>query len=126
MLADLGYDVWLGNIRGTVYSHDSTFANYLTDTAYWNFSIHEQGAYDVHAFVNHIKTETKQKVIYIGHSLGTTASFVYQAVRTKEANENLKVAILMAPVMYIRNTRMVYRYLFRFWPIYAVSVNTFV
>ena len=41
-----GYDVWLGNQRGTKYSTEHTTLNPKRDKAYWEFSFTEMGHYD--------------------------------------------------------------------------------
>lgn len=47
-LATAGYDVWLGNNRGTKYSMGhTTLSN--KDKAYWEFSYTELGLYDAPA-----------------------------------------------------------------------------
>lgn len=38
-LADLGYDVWLGNIRGNTYSRKHLNMNPASHEAYWKFSL---------------------------------------------------------------------------------------
>lgn len=38
LLADEGYDVWLLNQRGTVYSSDHISLDNETDTRFWRFS----------------------------------------------------------------------------------------
>ena len=37
MLADLGYDVWLGNLRGNTYSRKHAYLDPKEKT-YWDFS----------------------------------------------------------------------------------------
>jgi len=71
-LVDLGYDVWVTNSRGTVYSNKhQKFSD--KDRAYWNFSFHEMAKYDVPANLQYILNTTgASQVIYIGHSQGTT------------------------------------------------------
>lgn len=67
-----GYDVWLGNQRGTKYSLDHTSLS-KKDKAYWQFSYTEMGKYDAPAQVDYVRSQTGQKkVTYIGHSQGTT------------------------------------------------------
>lgn len=70
LLVDLGYDVFLGNNRGTTYSTGHTnLKNLKNNEAYWNYSFDELVKYDVPAFVNHILDVTSaEKIIYIGHS----------------------------------------------------------
>jgi len=52
-LVDRGYDVWVTNSRGTVFSN--THVKYTTaDKEFWDFSFHEMGQYDVPANLNYI------------------------------------------------------------------------
>lgn len=64
-----GYDVWLGNQRGTKYSMGHTTLNYKTNKTYWEFSFTEMGQYDAPAMIDFVRNHTgQQKVTYIGHS----------------------------------------------------------
>lgn len=79
MLADAGYDVWLGNARGTEPSreHVRLRPNGIFQKKYWEFSWHEIGMYDLPAIVDHILDTTHQKKLnYVGFSQGTTSFFV--------------------------------------------------
>lgn len=61
ILADLGYDVWLGNARGNTYSrhHISMSTN---DKKYWDFSFHEMAIYDIPAEIDFIYSHRKSKI----------------------------------------------------------------
>lgn len=60
LIADLGYDVWLGNNRGVKeYSRHETFTE--SDRAYWEFSFAEMGMHDVSALINLVLQETGLK-----------------------------------------------------------------
>ena len=54
-LFDNGYDLWMGNNRGTKYSNVSElFPEQNEDFERWNFSWAELGMYDVPAFMDQI------------------------------------------------------------------------
>lgn len=73
ILASRGYDVWLGNHRGTKYSRSHVSLDPDTDKAYWDFSFPEIGDYDQPASIDYVRNITNQdKLTYIGHSQGTT------------------------------------------------------
>ncbi|KAL1453822.1 hypothetical protein WDU94_010134, partial [Cyamophila willieti] len=100
LLADKGYDVWLGNIRGNTYSRKHV--NYSpNEQKYWNFSFHEMGTSDIPACIDFILKLTNQdKVTYIGHSMGTTMFYVMVSMRP-EYNEKILVQLSLAPIAYL-------------------------
>ena len=53
-LVRAGYDVWLGNQRGTKYSKGHTTLS-TKDKAYWQFSYTEMGKYDAPAQVDYVR-----------------------------------------------------------------------
>lgn len=69
ILADAGYDVWLGNSRGNRYSRKHKVLNPDKDAAYWAFSWHQMGVYDLPAEIDYVLAQTKQEnLFYAGHS----------------------------------------------------------
>jgi len=67
-LVDRGYDVWVTNSRGTVFSNSHEVYT-IKDAQYWNFTFHEMGLYDVPANIQYILSETGfDQVVYFGHS----------------------------------------------------------
>lgn len=61
ILADLGYDVWLGNARGNTYSrHHTQMSN--SDKKYWDFSFHEMAIYDLPAEIDFIYSHRRSKL----------------------------------------------------------------
>lgn len=55
VLANAGYDVWLGNNRGNIYSRKHQTLNPDIDTAkFFDFSFYELGKYDLPANVDYI------------------------------------------------------------------------
>lgn len=73
ILANRGFDVWVGNSRGNRYS---THKMSKTPLNFWEFSFHEIGIYDLPAAFKYINRITNRKIHYIGHSQGTLAMFI--------------------------------------------------
>lgn len=100
-LSENGYDVWLGNVRGSRYSRKhKTLDN--GSTKYWDFDWHEMGVKDLPASIDYIINITGQKKInYIGHSQGTTILFVLMS-ELPEYNEKIAVVNALAPIMSVK------------------------
>lgn len=96
LLADDGYDVWMGNARGNKYS--TSHRNFSsTSKEFWSFSWHEIGFYDLPAMIDFMLNKTTAtKAFYIGHSQGTTAFLVMLSTKP-EYNDKIIQAHLMAP-----------------------------
>lgn len=104
MLAEQGYDVWIMNVRGNVYS-DKHNNMTVHDFAFWDFSLDEISTDDMSLTLNYIseKTNSKGNIIYVGHSLGTTSALIYSADRSVEAKKLVKFFILMGPTYILAN-----------------------
>lgn len=104
LLADKGYDVWMGNARGNTHSKAHITLN-PSSSEFWKFSWHEIGIYDLPAMIDYALKETGQnRLYYTGHSQGTTVLFVMLSLRP-EYNEKIILANALAPVSYIRNMK---------------------
>nr|ATU82879.1 secreted Esterase/lipase protein [Pristhesancus plagipennis] len=139
VLADAGYDVWMGNSRGSTYSrkHKTLDPEQSSDKQkYWNFSFHEMGYYDLPAVIDYMLKHTAQKqVFYVGHSQGTTQFFAMAAAKP-EYNDKIKVSSHLAPIAFLDHTRGTVRVLCAFskvlsWVaehlgIYEVLSNSFI
>lgn len=80
ILHDAGFDVWMGNNRGNIYSLEHV---YLTpaDNLFWDFSWDEMAQYDVPGMLDYILSVTNHsKVAYVGHSQGTIQMFAALSV----------------------------------------------
>uniref|UniRef100_A0A1Y1LV43 Lipase n=1 Tax=Photinus pyralis TaxID=7054 RepID=A0A1Y1LV43_PHOPY len=119
MLADAGYDVWLGNFRGSRYSNNHTHLDHRSES-YWNFSFHENGVFDLDAQINLISTVTRRKIIYVGFSMGTTAAYIYFS--TYPDQDKLKFFVGLAPVTYVEDV-WVMKVLVRPWTLVAGFVQ---
>ena len=68
-----GYDLWLGNIRGNIFS--SKHATKKIKADYNNFTIDEFVKYDLPTMVDYVKSRTGvKKLSYIAHSQGSICS----------------------------------------------------
>ncbi|EDV32147.2 LOW QUALITY PROTEIN: uncharacterized protein Dana_GF14186 [Drosophila ananassae] len=101
--ADAGYDVWLGNARGNIYSRNNTRLA-LKNPYFWRFSWHEIGAIDLPAMIDYILELTGETALhYAGHSQGCTSFFVMGAFRP-EYNAKIKTSHMLAPPVFMGNT----------------------
>lgn len=99
-LADNGYDVWMGNARGS--KHSTNHRSLSIDSGeFWNFSWHEIGFYDLPAMIDFmLMTTGSSKAFYVGHSQGTT-SFVVCMSSRPDYNQKIIRAHLMAPAVFM-------------------------
>lgn len=101
ILADSGYDVWMGNARGNTYSKNHTKHSDMSNKDFWYFSWHEIGYYDLPATIDYILNVTDQKnLLYFGHSQGTTSFWVMTSSRP-EYNDKIKAMYALAPVAHM-------------------------
>ncbi|XP_067121596.1 gastric triacylglycerol lipase-like isoform X1 [Centruroides vittatus] len=96
ILADNGYDVWLGNQRGNTYS--KKHVEYSTkEERFWNFTIDEFAKYDVPDTIEFILNKTNQsQVYYIGQSQGNTV--VYALLSDRPDYDKIKAVLSLGPV----------------------------
>ncbi|XP_074033324.1 gastric triacylglycerol lipase-like isoform X2 [Leptinotarsa decemlineata] len=112
-LGERGYDVWMINFRGTIYSTDHKFFR-NNERKYWSFSFHEMGVYDIASTLDLVVAKTKKKSIYLGFSQGSTASYVYGTKLPDVAQKNLKAIISIGPVAYLNHIRFYVKILAKF------------
>ncbi|XP_058398661.1 lipase member J-like isoform X3 [Diceros bicornis minor] len=104
ILADAGYDVWMGNSRGTTWSRKHLYLK--TDSKeFWAFSFDEMAKYDLPASIDFIVKQTGQEeIFYVGHSQGTTIAFITFSTIPKIA-ERIKIFFALAPVFSIKYSK---------------------
>ena len=109
-LYEAGYDVWLGNNRGTYHSLKHTHHDHVHDAEeFWNWSFAEMGTKDLPAMLKTIKYTIQQdvedprirhtdKIVYIGYDQGAT-QLLYGLSYLEDSfyKDYLRGAILLAP-----------------------------
>jgi lysosomal acid lipase/cholesteryl ester hydrolase len=98
ILADQGFDVWMGNTRGTRFSRRHKYLN-PSQRAFWNWTWDELVSYDLPAMFDHIHGLTGQKIHYLGHSLGTLIGFA--SFSEKGLVDQVRSAAMLSPVAYL-------------------------
>ncbi|KAJ1527931.1 hypothetical protein ONE63_007865 [Megalurothrips usitatus] len=102
VLNEAGYDVWLGNMRGSTHARRHATLN-TTDPQFWNFSWHEMGVYDLPALVDYALNRSGAPSAHLmAHSMSTSASLVMLAQRP-EYNAKVRLVSLMSPSIRIRS-----------------------
>ena len=106
MLADAGYDVWMPNTRGNVFSRNNTHLN-PDEEAFWDFSWDDQLEFDLPAVYDYVLGETgNSDLVYVGHSQGTTMMFgsLSDPKIAPLLQPRTSHYIALAPVAYVGNT----------------------
>lgn len=104
ILSRHGFDVWLGNNRGNIYSRENIWYN-DTEREFWNFSWHEMSIYDLPAMLDFIRAHTgEQRMHFVGLSQGATILLVLNSM-LPQYNRVFKTAVLLAPVTYVGHSR---------------------
>jgi lysosomal acid lipase/cholesteryl ester hydrolase len=97
-LAKKGFDVWMGNTRGNVYSRNHTFLDPEKDREFWNFTIDDLVKFDLPNTIDYILEKTGESSIrYIGHSQGAQIMFALLASQL-QYNDIINLFVAMAPV----------------------------
>ncbi|XP_015122354.1 lipase 3 [Diachasma alloeum] len=98
-LSDAGYDVWLGNFRGNVYSKRHQFL-LVDDARFWNFSLDDQALLDLPAMIDYVLKATGQtSLTYVSHSSSCTAALMLLSDRPNY-NQKMNLNVMLAPIVF--------------------------
>lgn len=113
ILANAGFDVWLGNTRGNKFSRRHKTLD-IHNKEFWEFSFQQMGEYDVPGNLQYISSVTNRKdIVYIGHSQGTSQMFAALSdpvVRPKVV-PYLKRFYALAPVVYLVSLNILFKHI---------------
>jgi len=97
VLADKGYDVWMGNVRGNCYSKKHTKVKVSSDK-FWDFSIDDMAKHDIPGMIDYVMKATGQPhVYYVGHSQGSMIAIAALSENTDLASK-IKVNFALSPI----------------------------
>jgi len=109
ILADHGFDVWLGNVRGNTYSTNHTVLS-TKDPKFWDFSFDDMAAIDLPEMIGYVlKTVEADDLMYVGHSQGTEIAFI-EFSRNQELAKHINFYVALAPVARITHVEGFFKY----------------
>ncbi|KFD66747.1 hypothetical protein M514_06850 [Trichuris suis] len=105
LLADAGYDVWLGNVRGNTYSKQHVSLN-PTMKRFWRFTFDQMAEYDLPAMVDYVLDFTNHSSLhYVGYSQGNLIGFACFSEAPDWAKDKIKSFHAFAPIAFLGNVK---------------------
>ncbi|XP_050721196.1 lipase lipl-1-like [Eriocheir sinensis] len=116
ILADQGYDVWLGNYRGNFYGRRHKYLS-PSDPAFWDHTWNELARLDVPAQLSYVREVSgSARVSYVGYSMGTSLFFAMFSYYP-EMTSWVRSMVALAPVGYIYHRALPLGLLSPFYPL---------
>jgi len=104
-LANRGYDVWLGNVRGNKYSREHVNLSHH-DLEFWQFTFQNMSRFDLPASFEYIHNYTGGEMInYVGHSQGTLIMFAALCEQNPTIFKYIRKYIAISPVVFVQNIK---------------------
>nr|XP_050023985.1 lipase member K-like [Dermacentor andersoni] len=103
VLADAGFDVWMGNVRGSSQSRHVNYTWYQKEL--WDFSFEEISEFDVPDTIDFVLNVTGyNKTLFVGHSMGAATLFALLSEKP-EFNNKILLFAAMAPAVRFHNMK---------------------
>jgi len=104
LFADAGFDVFIGNFRGTTYSKRHTTLS-PKDHAFWQFSWDQMAAFDLPALLEKtLEISKAEKIYYVAHSMGTMTGFA-QFSQNQALAQKIKRFYALGPVAAMKHVQ---------------------
>jgi len=118
MLSDAGFDVWIGNNRGNVYSAANSKMD-INGQAYWDAVDFDQMAIqDVPSIMDYVLAATQApRLHWVGHSLGG-GTLVHALAKNPSLVERLGSSVLLAPGVNVAHLQV---YLLKYMGLYHID-----
>jgi lysosomal acid lipase/cholesteryl ester hydrolase len=118
LLAENGFDVWLGNNRGNFYSFESMNTTYQT-REFWQFGPEEIGTIDLPTMIDYILLKTgESKVTYLSLQQGGQVFFMGASLLPVFFNSKVDVHIALSPRTDLSRTYG--NFIAFFWYVWAI------
>lgn len=100
VMADKGYDVWLGSTRSSKFSYGHvTFRR--TDSEFWNWDWDDLVSQDLPSMLRFLHAQTNQLIYFVGYSQGTMTAFA--AFTQRDVANLVKKAAMLSPIAYLNH-----------------------
>jgi pimeloyl-ACP methyl ester carboxylesterase len=111
-LHDSGFDVWLGNNRGNIFSTRwKGGADARHDESFWNFTFDDMARYDVPALIGAVLNKTgREQLAYVGHSQGSMQMLIAASLPDLRdwIARRVSIFIALSPVAWLANMRAIF------------------
>ncbi|EFJ32296.1 hypothetical protein SELMODRAFT_451544 [Selaginella moellendorffii] len=104
IMADAGYDVFIGNGRASMFSSHNLFSR--ADTRFWDWSMDELVVHDLPALLTYVNTLTDKRIFFVGYSQGTQVAFAALSQSGNKAASLIERAAMLAPIAYLNHFRV--------------------
>uniref|UniRef100_A0A158P627 Lipase n=1 Tax=Angiostrongylus cantonensis TaxID=6313 RepID=A0A158P627_ANGCA len=124
IFADNGFDVWLGNMRGNVYSRQHVSMG-SDSSDFWKFSWEEMAEFDLPAMIDYVLHKTQQQSLYyVGHSQGSL-TMLAKLSTDKKFSQKIRKFFMLAPVSRMSHVKGMFQYLGQIYEQFKLAYRLF-